>query len=229
MSNTIENTNTNTNTNELTMTSLEISELTGKRHDHVLRDIDNVFKELNKPLIIGDLQKMPSGQTAKVYNIEHRECDILLMGYSISLRAKVYDRWKELENQTQPVLPLTYRDALKELIIKDEQLELATLERDYAIRTKHHISNKKAATSMGRLSQAVQKINRLEIQLDESEDFATIKRVLMETGQKYAWRLLKKASMELGLPIKDVYDENYGSVKSYHRDAWNQVMTQEIH
>ncbi len=28
----------------LTITSREIAELTGKRHDHVLRDIDNIMK-----------------------------------------------------------------------------------------------------------------------------------------------------------------------------------------
>ena len=31
---------------ELTMTSREIAEVTGKRHDHVKRDVDVMFKEL---------------------------------------------------------------------------------------------------------------------------------------------------------------------------------------
>lgn len=31
------------------MTNREIAELTGKRHDHVLRDIEKIFEEVNAP------------------------------------------------------------------------------------------------------------------------------------------------------------------------------------
>ena len=36
-----------------TMSSKEVAELTGKRHAHVLRDIDNILKEINPILGYG--------------------------------------------------------------------------------------------------------------------------------------------------------------------------------
>lgn len=38
---------------EQTMTSLEIAELTGKNHYHVLRDIDKMIQELQPNLVLG--------------------------------------------------------------------------------------------------------------------------------------------------------------------------------
>lgn len=82
----------------LTMSSLEIAGLTGKRHDHVLRDIRKMLAELGEPFpqIWG---KVPSsgGRPLDVAHLPKRECMVLMMGYSVALRARVYDRWQELE------------------------------------------------------------------------------------------------------------------------------------
>lgn len=42
-----------TNNRNQTMSSREIAELTGKRHDHVLRDVDNILKTLSPELGLG--------------------------------------------------------------------------------------------------------------------------------------------------------------------------------
>ena len=90
--------------NALTMSSLEIAELTGKRHDNVMADIRNLLIDLNldAPDFSG-AQKYNNNNTRRIFNLPRRECDLLLMGYSIVMRAKVYDRWLELE--TKPVTP----------------------------------------------------------------------------------------------------------------------------
>ena len=39
-------------------------------------------------------------------------------------------------------------------------------------------------------------------------------------GQDFNWRLLKSTSIEMQIPTIDVFDQNYGSVKAYHKDVW---------
>ena len=87
------------------MSSREIAELTGKRHDNVMRDTRAMLVELYGE---GRLLKFegtverpnPSGGapiTSPVYHLPKRETLILVSGYSIPLRAKIIDRWQELE------------------------------------------------------------------------------------------------------------------------------------
>lgn len=96
---------------QLTMSTKVISELTGKRHADVLRDVRNILEELeiaSEQFCSHVKTAMPTGglRSDLVYNLPRREVDILLTGYSIPLRAKVIDRWRELEAQVaKPVAP----------------------------------------------------------------------------------------------------------------------------
>lgn len=92
------------NQNELTMSSREIAELTGKRHDNVMADCRKILNELNidAPVFLGTY-KTAQGNEYPCFNLPRRECDLLMMGYSVQMRAIVYDRWQELETKT--VLP----------------------------------------------------------------------------------------------------------------------------
>jgi hypothetical protein len=93
-----------------------------------------------------------------------------------------------------------------------------------AIRTKAYISDKKVATALNTASQAVKKVNRLEIELDRSQEYRTIKGMeLRHKGYKFDWRLLKKQSQKMNIAIIPVFDQNYGEVKSYHKDVWESV------
>ena len=59
----------------LTMSSLEIAELTGKRHDHVMTDIRNMLEELGlaTPEFSG-VYKAGNKQTYECFNLPKREC-----------------------------------------------------------------------------------------------------------------------------------------------------------
>ena len=206
----------------LTMSSLEIAELTGKRHDNVMRDIQGMLGELGGVLSFEDTYTNPqNGQSYPIFNLPKREALILVSGYSVLMRAKIIDRWQELEAKQAPQTPLTYIQALERLIETEKQKEAALELAKVAIETKAEIGSRREATAMNTASQAVKKANKLEIELDQSKDYCTVKRMeMLKHGQKFNWRLLKSAGQDLGIDSIDIYDANYGSVKAYHRDVW---------
>lgn len=81
------------------MSSLEIAELTGKRHDHVMNDIRKMLEELGilTPTFSG--VRIVRGKEYEVFNLPKRETLILVSGYSASMRASIIDRWQELEHK----------------------------------------------------------------------------------------------------------------------------------
>lgn len=121
---------------------------------------------------------------------------------------------KELLTKGVVAMPTSYRDAIAQLLIEIDAKE-------EAIRTKAEIGDRRQATAMNTASQ-------LSKQLDKAKDFATIKRIESITGTKYNWRELKKASVANDYPVNDVFDANYGTVKSYHADAWLDVYGVDI-
>ena len=111
--------------NVLTMSSLEIAELTGKRHDHVVRDIKAMFEQLGDSEGFprsGDTYTHPqNGQKYKCYNLPKRETLILVSGYSVAMRARIIDRWQELEEKQTPATPKTYIEALEKLLESEKE------------------------------------------------------------------------------------------------------------
>ena len=125
----------------------------------------------------------------------------------------------ECEKQAKSTfqIPQTYKEALLALIEKEEALERA-------IATKAEIGSRREATAMATASVAVKKANDLEIQLNKSKEYCTIKRMAMIThGQSFSFKLLRDASNEMNIPAIDIYDANYGTVKAYHKDVWLEV------
>ncbi|PIJ46069.1 phage antirepressor KilAC domain-containing protein [Tatumella sp. OPLPL6] len=118
------------NDQTLTMTSREIAEVTDKQHQHVKRDIEKMFAELNEDVskfgrIYSD--SMNRNQTEYVLDKEHTEC--LVTGYSAMLRMKVIKRMHELEEKTR--VPQTLPEALR--LAADLAEQKAELESKLAI------------------------------------------------------------------------------------------------
>ena len=92
------------NADNLKMSSREIASFTGKRHDHVMRDIEKMFAELNihTPHFWGTY-KTSNGNEYGCFNLPKRETLILISGYSAKVRALIIDRWIELEKEVAQV------------------------------------------------------------------------------------------------------------------------------
>lgn len=113
--------------NPVSMSSREVSELTGKQHQHVKRDIENMLKDLHEDASrFGHIyhDSMNRQQSEYLLDREHVEC--LLAGYSAVLRMKVIRRLRELESQSQPQIPQTLPEALRlaaDLAEENQKLE----------------------------------------------------------------------------------------------------------
>lgn len=83
-----------------TMTSLEIAEVTGKRHDSVLRDIRNLLSQgVDAHNFVETSYTDKANRQQKCFTLTKKGCLILASGYDALLREKIINRWEELENQ----------------------------------------------------------------------------------------------------------------------------------
>lgn len=119
--------------NDKGMTSLEISEVTGKKHAHIMRDIRVLLSQGVSESNFGlssRQQPQPNGGYKEIhfYLLTPKGCLILASGYDALLREKIINRLEDLEKQTSPQLPTTYLDALKSLVASEEQKQLLALE-----------------------------------------------------------------------------------------------------
>ncbi len=86
----------------LAMTSLEIAELTGKNHAHVMRDIRKMLEDLEQNPNLDSAYKSTTytsstGQSYPLYELDKDLTLTLLTGYDASARYKVVKRWQALE------------------------------------------------------------------------------------------------------------------------------------
>jgi phage regulator Rha-like protein len=95
----------------ITMDSREIAELTMKDHSHICRDIRVMLEGLGVgESKYGSSYLSEQNKPISCYLLPYRETMILVSGYSVPLRAKVIDRWIDLEKSQ--VLP-NFSDPVK--------------------------------------------------------------------------------------------------------------------
>ncbi len=88
------------------MTSLEIAEVTGKSHAHVMRDIRNMEPAWKKICgrnfaLTSRMVQQPNGGTREVpcYSLTKTECLYVATKFNDEARAKLVLRWEELEHE----------------------------------------------------------------------------------------------------------------------------------
>ena len=109
-----------------TMTSLEIAEVTGKRHDSILRDIRNILSQgVDAHNFVETSYTDKSNRQQKCYTLTKKGCLILASGYDVILREKIINRWEELEtkDRNQYQVPQSFAEALMLAAKQQEQIE----------------------------------------------------------------------------------------------------------
>lgn len=216
---------------ELTMSSREIAELTEKRHDNVMADIRKMLVELHGEggvLSFQDTQvNHQNGQSYPVFVLPKRETLILVSGYNLAMRARIIDRWQELEAAQAPTPSTLSRMDILKLAMESEQARiLAEEQRDEAIRTKALIGSKREATAMATAAKAARDVKRLTEELGRNARHATVIAVEKATGRRFGpqdWRPLREFCKAKGLSAERVTDPRWGEVKAWPSEAWRAV------
>ena len=182
-----------------TMTSLEVAELTNKKHYNILADIRDEINKLgqDRGQLIFQESEYTNNQNRKQPMFNITLDGVLQLGarYDAVIRFNLIQKVKELQEKVK--VPTTFREAL--LLAAEQQEKIETLA----------LENKE-----------------LETQLDKSKEFYSIKRVAILNGvdwRIFSWRKLKEISEIKGVPIKKIPDANYLSVNVYHHSAWEEV------
>lgn len=110
-----------------TMSSLQIAELTGKQHAHVMRDIRTLLAQGINESNFGLVEYTDAkGEQRPCFNLTKKGCLILASGYDAKLRERIIDRWEELETEKQKggfAIPQSFSEALMLAANQAKQIE----------------------------------------------------------------------------------------------------------
>lgn len=183
-----------------TLSSVEIAELTNKRHSDVMRDIDKMLEQLEiAPTQFSVGYTDQQGKQRPCYELPHTYVKTLITGYDVKRRHKVILRLEELESN---MVPKDFPSALRAYADELEQKERLQLE----------------------LKATEVKVSKLEVTLDMAELHASVKKMEARYGRSFKWQPLKDYSLAHGYDMPKVFDQNYErGVNSYHDDVWRAV------
>ena len=103
------------------MSSVDLAELCGVRHDHFMVKAVKVLGGIMLPSF-REREKYGNGNTRDILMLPEREACLMAMSYSYELQAKVYDAYQALK---AAALPQTFSEALQLAANQAKALELA--------------------------------------------------------------------------------------------------------
>jgi len=114
-----------------TMTTKEIAELTGKRHDNVVRDFVTQCEMLGVGILsFEDTYVHPqNGVTYTIYRLPHDEAVCLVSGYDVKARMAVIKRWQELESKDSKGFDLSDANSLRMALLNYSEKVIALEEK----------------------------------------------------------------------------------------------------
>lgn len=151
--------------NQKGMTSLEIAEVTGKQHAHVMRDIRSLLSQGVSASNFGlGSYTDANGQKRPLFNLTPKGCLILASGYDAVLRERIINRLEYLENEKKVIkTPQTYLEALEALVATEkekEQLRIETEQQQATIELQDK-EIKEAAPKVNYYNNHLQSVNTL--------------------------------------------------------------------
>ncbi len=128
----------NINSDVETMSSRDIARITGKRHDHVVRDIKVMCEQMEwgLPKFEDTYINQQNGQEYCQYNLPFYECMTLITGYDVKRRAAIIQRWHDLESgKSQPMIKQEDHPSTHQLLElhMDASLKAITLAREFGL------------------------------------------------------------------------------------------------
>lgn len=115
------------NTKPLTMSSREIAEYTGKRHDNVVRDIKKMMNALEKDVLkFEGIYKDQYGREQIEYHLDEELTLTLVTGYDVKMRMTIVQEWKRLKEErvnqiTNPFYGMSKLDWMKKAVELEEK------------------------------------------------------------------------------------------------------------
>jgi len=157
----------------LTMTTIEIAELTKKEHKNILRDCRNMFDEceLQSAQFRADY-KDERNRLQEMFVLDKEMTLTLISGYNVKLRRAIIKRWAVLEKFI-PELLTALQNAdpvvLQHMTNIAKKAQGFKEERDIAVKTKSQIGSRQLATTMAKLSHLspIEKANNWRVKLWE--------------------------------------------------------------
>ena len=184
----------------LTMTLKEITDLLNVEHNKAMNKVEKMAEDPE----FGTVAKTSTvyndkGQTIQTYQLDKRQSIAVASRLNTALLMRIIDRWQELENQSKPAMPTTYIAALEALVASEKAKELALLQ-----------------------------VDDLQVELDESKAYCTIKRFAFYNKLDWrdlSWKKLKAAHIRItGEDVHKIFDANFPEgVNAYHKEAYAEV------
>ena len=198
------------------MSSVEIAELTGKQHAHIMRDIrallEQGINESNFGLVEYTDKK---GEKRPCFNLTKKGCLILASGYDAKLRERIIDRWEELETKTRT--PLTPAEMLLQqcqMLVEQERRVAQIEENQRIIEEKVAVIDAKTQTSPSYFTVVgYATLNGIDVSI----------KLASSIGRKAA-SLCKKR----GIPTEKIRDPRFGRVKTYPESILKEVFDQPL-
>lgn len=109
-----------------TMSSLQIAELTGKNHAHVMeaiRTMEPAWQKVSQSNFRLASYIDRQGKERPCYHLTKTECLYVATKFNDEARARLVLRWEELEAANQPKVPTSFREALLLAAAQQEQIE----------------------------------------------------------------------------------------------------------
>jgi phage regulator Rha-like protein len=124
-----------------TMSSREIADLVEARHNDVLTTIERLFaKGLLRSSRISR-REATGGRPIEVYDLTERDTHLVVAGYSDEHRAKVIDRWQELEHQFAQPQQLSTLEILQLALESEKARVLLTIQVEQQATKIHQMEN----------------------------------------------------------------------------------------
>lgn len=188
------------------MTSLVIAEITGKRHQHVMRAIRNMedaWTNLGQTKFGLSSYINEQNRAMPMYELSKTECLYIATKFNDEARAKLVLRWQELEVEKQK--PLSTLDMLEMSIksIRANQQELAEVKQDIAELKAKTTTRPEYYTIAGYGS-----LNGISVNI----------KVASKLGRE-ASRICRNR----GLMTDEIPDPRFGKVKMYPKQVLNEV------